>query len=59
MNLNFEMASSAAVIDLDRWGDYGMASEAYLQQDANVPLTTKKGSILDILLWAIFWLHLR
>lgn len=49
MKLNLAMAN----------GEYGMTSAEYLQQDANVPLTIKKGSIIEILLWAIFWLHLR
>jgi len=59
MSINLEVANSAAVIDIDRWGDYGRVWEDYLEQDANIPLKTKKGSVIDILLWAIFWLHLR
>lgn len=59
MKLNFGMANDAGAMGIDSWGDNGMTLETYLLQDANVPLTTKKGSIIDILLWAIFWLHLR
>jgi len=57
--MKLEMASDTLAMGIDTWGDYGMTSEAYLLQDANVPLTMKKGSLIDILLWGIFWLHLR
>lgn len=59
MKLNLGTSNDTAAIEIDTWGDYGMTSEAYLLQCANVPLTVKKGSIIDILLWAIFWLHLK
>lgn len=59
MRLNLGMANDTAAIGIDTCEDYGMTSKAYLLQEANVPLTVKKGSILDILLWAIFWLHLK
>lgn len=59
MKNNLVMTNVMVPIQIDTSSDYGMTSDAYLLQDANVPLTVKKGSIIDILLWAMFWLHLQ